>query len=58
MKEHINDSIDVIEFAIKREQEAYDFYMQLKQRVRSQKLKDTLHQFAIEEMGHKKKLLL
>jgi len=56
MKENFNDPTEVIEFAIEREQEAYDFYMQLKQRVKSQELKDTLHQFAMEEMGHKKKL--
>jgi len=56
MQEKFEDSADILEFAIKREQKAYDFYLQLKQKVKSKELKDTLHQFAREEMGHKKRL--
>jgi len=56
METNFQNPREVIDFAIKREQEAYDFYMQLADQVRSQDLKDTLYQFAREEQGHKKKL--
>jgi rubrerythrin len=56
MKENFSNPREVIDFAIDREQEAHDFYMKLKERVQSQELKDTLQQFAMEELGHKKKL--
>jgi rubrerythrin len=56
MKENFSSPREVVDFAIEREQEAHDFYMKLKERVKSQELKDTLNQFAMEELGHKKKL--
>lgn len=56
MDTNFKDPGEVIEFAIAREQEAYDFYMELKENVKSLDLQKTLLQFANEELGHKKKL--
>jgi rubrerythrin len=56
MNENFSNPQEVIDFAIEREQEAHDFYMKTRERVKSQELKDMLYQFAQEELGHKKKL--
>jgi rubrerythrin len=56
MNENFSNPREVIDFAIEREQEAHDFYLALKKRVKSKELQDTLEQFAMEELGHKKKL--
>lgn len=47
---------EILDFAIAREQEAHDFYMDLAKRVEEPGVKEILTQFAGEEMGHKKKL--
>ena len=47
---------EVLDFAIDREQEAYDFYMGLAVKSDSPAMKHTFEQFAGEEAGHKRKL--
>lgn len=47
---------EVIEFAIKSEQEAHDFYVALADKVKSNDMKNTLMQFAKEELIHKQRL--
>lgn len=52
------DSVDkVLDFAIKKEEEAEAFYMNLANRMKKQYMKDTFEAFAEEERGHKAKLL-
>jgi rubrerythrin len=51
------DSVDaVLDFAIKREEEAFDFYMDLAGKVERAHMKELFEQFAREEKGHKAKL--
>ena len=53
------ESIDAaLDFAIEREQEAVDFYLQLAERAGDGVLKKTLTSFAGVEAGHKQKLQL
>jgi rubrerythrin len=47
---------DILEFAIEREQEAHDFYVDLANQAEQPGMKDQFLQFAREEAGHKKKL--
>jgi rubrerythrin len=47
---------DILQFAIKREQEAHDFYVRLAGKTSFEGLKSVLTQFAQEELGHKQKL--
>ena len=47
---------DVLDFAMKSEQEAVDFYNQLASTMQNQEMKDTFLQFAKEEVGHKARL--
>jgi rubrerythrin len=50
-------SVDgVLDFAIEREQEAYDFYTNLADSVKRPDMKTLFKQFADEEKGHKAKL--
>ncbi len=51
------DSESIIERAIKNEQEAYDFYMDLSCRIADKEAKDTLLFLAQEEKKHKEYLL-
>jgi rubrerythrin len=51
------DSESIIERAIKNEEEAYDFYMDLSRRIEDKEAKDTLLFLAREEKGHKEYLL-
>ena len=44
---------NVLEIAIKKEQEAYDFYMDLRKKVADATAKDTLKFMAAEELKHK-----
>jgi rubrerythrin len=53
----MKDSEAVIERAIKNEEEAYAFYMDLAQKVADEEAKDTLLFLAHEEKGHKEYLL-
>lgn len=48
---------DVLDFAIRNEEEARDFYLDLTGKVESEAMKKVLESFAREEEGHKKKLL-
>lgn len=52
--ENVNDILD---FAIKNEQEAVEFYSNLAKTVTNQGMRDTFEKFAQEEMNHKAKLL-
>jgi rubrerythrin len=45
-----------LDFAIQKEQEAHDMYMDLAGRVQSEAMRQTFRQFAGEELGHKAKL--
>jgi rubrerythrin len=53
----MKDSEAIIERAIKNEEEAYAFYMDLAQKVADEEAKDTLLFLAREEKGHKEYLL-
>ncbi|HPZ10243.1 MAG TPA: ferritin family protein [Candidatus Eremiobacteraeota bacterium] len=48
---------DILDFAIKNEQEASDFYITLSDKMRNPTMKKIFLEFAQEEMGHKVKLL-
>jgi rubrerythrin len=51
------DSVDaVLDFAIKNEQEASDFYTELAAKMEKPQMKQAFEGFAAEEMGHKAKL--
>jgi rubrerythrin len=51
------DSVnDVLDFAIAREVEAYDFYSNLASRVNNPKIRKVLEEFAIDELQHRLKL--
>ncbi len=47
---------EVLDFAMKSEQEAVDFYQSLASRMQNQEMKDVFLQFAREEVGHKARL--
>jgi len=52
------DSVDdVLDFAIKGEEEAHRFYMDLARNVERSSMRKVFEDFAQEELGHKKKLL-
>jgi len=51
-----NSIEQVLNFAIKLEQDAVDFYNQLSQQVQNQEMKDVFHEFALEEIKHKARL--
>jgi rubrerythrin len=48
---------DILDFAIKAEQEAVDFYSDLAARSKNQQIKKVFMEFAGEEMKHKSRLL-
>jgi rubrerythrin len=48
---------DILEFAIKNEEEAYDFYMELSSRSKNPGMAKAFADFAEEELVHKQKLL-
>ncbi|TVQ12739.1 MAG: rubrerythrin [Bacteroidetes bacterium] len=47
---------EVLDFAMKSEQEAVDFYNQLASQMQNQEMKETFLQFAKEEVEHKARL--
>lgn len=50
-------SIDeILDFAMKSEQEAVDFYTSLAEKMKSREIKDIFLEFAREEVGHKARL--
>jgi rubrerythrin len=51
-----NSIEQVLNFAIKLEQDAVDFYNQLSQQVQNQEMKDVFYEFALEEIKHKARL--
>ena len=48
---------EILDFAIIREQEAYDFYTGLSSRMSNEHIKSIFRGFATEEKGHKAKLM-
>lgn len=51
------DSIDdILDFAMKSEQEAVDFYSQLAGRMSNEQMKEVFREFAQEEVSHKARL--
>ncbi len=50
---HFNDVGEVLDYAIAREVEAYEFYRDLATRVKAAKLREVLLGFAAEEVEHK-----
>jgi len=48
---------EILDFAIKNEEEAYDFYMDLSSKMEFPAMKEVFLGFAKEEKGHKAKLL-
>jgi rubrerythrin len=51
------ESIDeILDFAMKSEQEAVDFYTKLAEKMKSREIKEIFLQFAQEEVGHKARL--
>jgi rubrerythrin len=48
---------DVIDFAIKREEEARDFYAQCREKIKKQALKEFFQELADEEESHRKLLV-
>ena len=51
-----NNSEEILDFAIDREQEAHDFYADLAGKATVIAMKETFLQFSKEELGHKRKL--
>ncbi len=47
---------DVLDFAIKREQESVDFYTNLSVKARNEEMKNVFQEFAMEEVKHKARL--
>ena len=54
--EKSNAPSEIIQFAINSEQKAHDFYIELADKVKSKEMRETLFQFADEELIHKQKL--
>ncbi len=48
---------DILDYAISKEQEAFQFYTGLAERVERKEISELLRSFAREEFGHKEKLL-
>lgn len=51
-----NNVDDILDFAIKNEQQAVDFYRELAAKSQNADMRETFEKFAIEEIGHKAKL--
>lgn len=47
---------EILDFAIDREQEAHDFYVELAEKSKHSNMKEVFAGFASEELGHKHKL--
>jgi len=56
MMEKFNSADDVLDFAIGKEQEAHDMYLDLANRVQRPEMQSIFRQFAGEELGHRAKL--
>ena len=53
-----DDYVDILELAIAREVEAYNFYLALADRVKDQQIREIFESLAQEELEHKAKLEL
>lgn len=51
-----NNVDEILDFAIKNEQQAVDFYRELAAKTQNADMRETFEKFAIEEVGHKAKL--
>jgi len=47
---------EILDYAIEKEQEAHDFYMDLAKRMEREEIRNAFIEFAREELGHKAKL--
>ncbi len=54
---HFNSAAEVLDFAIAREEEARDFYLEWEEKVAKPHLREVLTEFASEEEKHKEILL-
>ena len=54
----VNSDMEILEFAISKEMEAYHFFLALSRRVDNQKIRDILEHLAEEELEHKERLEL
>ena len=54
----VNSDVEILEFAISKEMEAYHFFLALARRVDNQKIRDMLENLAGEELEHKERLEL
>ena len=52
-----NNVDEILDFAIKNEQQAVDFYRELAAKTQNADMRETFEKFAIEEVGHKAKLI-
>jgi rubrerythrin len=52
-----NNVDDILDFAIDNEQNAVDFYMELANKTKNDAIRVTFEKFALEEIGHKAKLI-
>jgi rubrerythrin len=53
---HFESIDDILDFAMKSEQEAVDFYIQLAGRMKNEQMKEVFLEFAREEVSHKARL--
>ena len=53
----LESSVDeILDFAIRMEEEAYQFYIDLEKTMNRSNMREIFSQFALEEQGHKEKL--
>ena len=48
---------EILDFAIRMEEESYQFYRDLEKSMNRSNMREIFHQFALEEQGHKEKLI-
>ena len=56
MSQEFKSAEDILDFAIQREEESYDWYMKLAEKATNPHMKKVFERFAMEEKGHKAKL--
>jgi rubrerythrin len=54
---NFGSAIEILNFAIKKEEEAFNFYLGLAGKVKSESMKQVFKDFALQEQGHKEKLM-
>jgi rubrerythrin len=54
--EKFKRTADILDFAIAREEESYQFYIGLAKKMQRQEISKVFQEFAGEELGHKKKI--